>query len=65
MSNNKKVFEGKSAMIDFLTPGSLGMTPLVELPISINKFLSIKLINKSGKVISGQKSTAVSACLTH
>lgn len=38
MSNNKKVFEGKSAVTSFLTPGSLGMTPVVELPPSLNKF---------------------------
>lgn len=38
MSNTKKVFEGSSAIKDFLTPGSLGMTPLVELPPSVNKF---------------------------
>jgi len=38
MSNNKKVFEGDNAIKDFLTPGSLGMTPVVELPESLNKF---------------------------
>ena len=38
MSNNKKVFEGVNAMKDFLTPGSLGMTPIVELPPSLNKY---------------------------
>ncbi len=38
MSNNKKVFEGVNAMKDFLTPGSLGMTPVVELPPSLNKY---------------------------
>ena len=36
--NSKKVFEGKSAVTDFLRPGSLGMTPVVELPVSLNKF---------------------------
>lgn len=38
MINSKKVFEGKNAMVDFLTPGSLGMTPVVELPSPLNKF---------------------------
>lgn len=36
--NSKKVFEGEKALMDFLTPGSLGMTPVVELPPSLNKF---------------------------
>ena len=36
--NTKKVFEGECAMTNFLTPGSLGMTPVVELPPSVNKF---------------------------
>jgi len=36
--NNKKVFGGDNAIKDFLTPGSLGMTPVVELPPSLNKF---------------------------
>ncbi len=36
--SNPKVFEGDKAIIDFLTPGSLGMTPLVELPAPLNKF---------------------------
>ena len=38
MVNSKKAFEGKKAITDFLTPGSLGMTPVVELPPSVNKF---------------------------
>ena len=38
ISNGSKVFEGSNAVTDFLTPGSLGMTPLVELPSSLNKF---------------------------
>lgn len=33
-----KVFEGEHSVLDFLTPGSLGPTPLVELPCSLNKF---------------------------
>lgn len=37
-SNGKKVFEGEKAIKDYLTPGALGMTPLVELPPSLNKF---------------------------
>jgi len=36
--SDKKVFEGTHAITDFLTPGALGMTPLVELPPSLNKF---------------------------
>jgi cysteine synthase len=36
--NSKKVFEGEKALMNFLTPGSLGMTPVVELPPSVNKF---------------------------
>lgn len=36
--SDKKVFEGTHAITDFLTPGALGMTPLVELPSSLNKF---------------------------
>lgn len=36
--SDKKVFEGNFAIKDFLTPGSLGMTPVVELPPSVNKF---------------------------
>ena len=38
INNGKKVFEGEKALMDFLTPGSLGMTPVVELPSSVNKF---------------------------
>src|SRR3989344_2053177 len=34
----KKVFEGEGAISDFLIPGSLGLTPMVELPSSINIF---------------------------
>ncbi len=37
-SNNNKVFKGENAIKDFLTPGALGMTPIVELPPSLNKF---------------------------
>lgn len=38
IQKSKKVFKGEEAITDFLTPGSLGMTPLIELPPSINKF---------------------------
>lgn len=38
IQKSNKVFKGEKAIIDFLTPGSLGMTPLIELPSSINKF---------------------------
>ncbi|NVN96930.1 pyridoxal-phosphate dependent enzyme [Candidatus Nomurabacteria bacterium] len=41
--NNKKVFGGDNAIKDFLTPGSLGMTPVVELPESLNKFRGDKV----------------------
>ena len=34
--SNKKVFKGEQAITDFLTPGSVGLTPLVELPPSVN-----------------------------
>lgn len=44
MKNDKKsknqVFEGDGAVFNFLTPGSLGMTPLIELPAPLNKFKS-------------------------
>lgn len=50
---NKKVFDGNSAILDFLTPGSLGMTPVIELPDSLNLYkkdkvrIFIKLVNFS------------------
>jgi len=43
INNGKKVFEGDSALMDFLTPRSLGMTPIVELPSSLNKFKKDKV----------------------
>jgi len=41
--NNKKVFEGTTAISDFLTPGALGPTPLIELPSSLNPFTKDKV----------------------
>lgn len=35
--SSKKVFEGEEAIKDFLNPKSIGMTPLVELPESLNR----------------------------
>lgn len=43
MIKGKNVFDGEKAVTDFLTPGSLGMTPLVELPPSVNKFTKDKV----------------------
>jgi cysteine synthase len=43
INNDKKVFEGERAITDFLTPGSLGMTPVVELPPVLNKFTKDKV----------------------
>lgn len=42
-NNEKKVFEGEKGIMDFLTPGSMGMTPLIELPASVNKFTKDKV----------------------
>ncbi len=36
--SNSRVFKGDNAIMDFLTPGALGMTPVIELPSSVNKF---------------------------
>lgn len=36
MSEGKKIFEGEEAIASYLAPGSLGPTPVVELPSSIN-----------------------------
>jgi len=38
-NNNKKVFEGEESIKNFLNPNSLGMTPLVEIPSSLNPFI--------------------------
>lgn len=44
MKNNiNKVFKGDKAILDFLTPGSIGYTPVVELPASVNKFTKDKV----------------------
>ncbi|MFA6586100.1 MAG: pyridoxal-phosphate dependent enzyme [Candidatus Paceibacterota bacterium] len=43
VKNNKKVFEGEDAVFDFLNPNSLSMTPLVELPSSVNHFKKDKV----------------------
>jgi len=41
--SEKRVFEGDSAILDFLNPKALGMTPLVELPESVNRFKNDKV----------------------
>jgi cysteine synthase A len=41
--SSKKVFEGENAIIDFLNPKSLGITPLIELPASVNHFKKDKV----------------------
>lgn len=41
--SSKKVFEGESAILDYLNPKSLGMTPLIELPASVNRFKKDKV----------------------
>ncbi|MFA6514956.1 MAG: pyridoxal-phosphate dependent enzyme [Candidatus Paceibacterota bacterium] len=41
--SNKKIFEGESAIFDFLNPKSLGLTPLIELPKSLNHFKKDKV----------------------
>jgi len=41
--SERKVFEGDDAVFDFLKPKSLGMTPLVELPKSVNHFKKDKV----------------------
>ena len=47
MKNDKKyknkVFEGDKAIFNFLNPASLGMTPLIELPDSLNRFKKDKV----------------------
>jgi cysteine synthase len=40
---DKKVFEGIGAVGDFLVPGALGFTPIVELPLSLNPFTKDKV----------------------
>lgn len=42
-NKSKKVFEGDNAIFDFLNPKSLGLTPLVELPSSLNNFKKDKV----------------------
>jgi cysteine synthase len=43
LKSSKKVFEGESAILDYLNPKSLGMTPLIELPASVNRFKKDKV----------------------
>lgn len=43
MKNKNKVFEGESAIKDFLNPGSIGVTPIIELPLSLNPFKEDKV----------------------
>lgn len=40
---SSKVFEGENAIFDFLSPDSFSMTPLVELPESLNLFKKDKV----------------------
>lgn len=40
---HKKVFEGENAIASFLTPQSLGLTPLVELSETLNQFKKDKV----------------------
>ena len=41
--NPEKVFRGDRAIMDFLAPGALGPTPVVELPPSVNVFTKDKV----------------------
>ena len=41
--NSKKIFIGENAIFDFLNPNSFSMTPLVELPASLNNFKKDKV----------------------
>ena len=41
--DNKKVFEGNGALASYLSPGTLGLTPMVELPSSLNPFSKDKI----------------------
>ena len=43
MTKNKKVFLGEDAVAEYLAPGALGATPLVELPGSVNPFKKDKV----------------------
>ena len=43
LDKNKKIFEGENAITNFLTPRAFGMTPVVELPESINPFTKDKV----------------------
>src|SRR3989344_8300616 len=43
MRYTKKVFSGTDGLFSYLTPGTLGPTPLVELPRSLNPFLKDKV----------------------
>ena len=36
--NNKNIFKGEKSIFNYLTPGSLGPTPLVELPERLNPY---------------------------
>lgn len=43
MRDSKRVFEGEKAIASYLTPGTLGPTPVVELPASLNPFTKDKV----------------------
>lgn len=42
-NSNKQIFEGDKAIFDFLNPKSLGLTPLIELPETLNHFKKDKV----------------------
>lgn len=41
--SKKNTFKGKDAILDYLRPGAIGPTPLVELPARLNPFLKDKV----------------------
>ncbi|MCX6751321.1 MAG: pyridoxal-phosphate dependent enzyme [Candidatus Nomurabacteria bacterium] len=43
MKNNKKIYEGESAVRSFLLPSNFGLTSIVELPSSLNPFKKDKV----------------------
>ncbi|MEI8174566.1 MAG: PLP-dependent lyase/thiolase [bacterium] len=41
--NKKNIFRGEKAIFDYLTPGAMGSTPIIELPSRLNPFLKDKV----------------------
>lgn len=37
--NKKNLFKGEKAIFDYLTPGAMGPTPIVEIPSNLNPFI--------------------------